>query len=73
MQISDNRDEIKGFRLHGFRQGFGFQPSSVDSDSRMEMTLEFDDKDDEDDEPEDLEDEDLDAEDTLPSRRATNR
>jgi hypothetical protein len=70
MEICSEREEFRTVRIQGFRQGVGFQPSSVDVDLSMEMTLEFDDKD---DEPEDLEDEDLDAEDTLPRRRATNR
>ena len=68
MQIGLERetDRVINYQTFGFRKGIGFEPSSMEYDQTVDLTLDFDD---EDDGTEDLDDQDLDTENTWPSRR----
>ncbi len=72
MQIGVERESEETFRYqtYGFRRGVGFEPSSIEYDQAMEMTLDFEEQDDREG-AEDLDEKDLDTENTWPSRRRT--
>jgi hypothetical protein len=72
MQIEIDRetDEVIRYQTYGFKRGVGFEPSSMDYDQTMEMSLDFGD---EDDGTEDLDEDDLHTENTWPSRREARR